>query len=91
MQTSSDGITVKNLSQVDSTEMRSLLKDKPLRTPGQSCEEQRRRLFEEKLELPIIAAVTASVLAGLETWRAYSNQPPQPWPVAMIAFALPLR
>ena len=31
---------------------RSPLKDKPLRVPGQSIEEQRDKLFEDKLEMP---------------------------------------
>jgi hypothetical protein len=65
---------------------RSPLKDRPLRTPGQSCDERRRQIFDDKLELPIIAASAATVLTGLEVWRTYSNQPPQPWIYALFAF-----
>ncbi|QJR14663.1 nuclease-related domain-containing protein [Usitatibacter palustris] len=65
---------------------RSPLKDKPLRTPGQSCEE-RRRSIQEKLEPSLIAAAAGVVLTALEVWRAYANQPPAPWAVATVALA----
>lgn len=64
---------------------RSPLKDNPLRNPGQSCEERRRHIFDDKLEIPIIAASTSVVLTGLEFWRSYSNSPPAPWIYASIA------
>lgn len=35
---------------------KSPIKDKPLRMPGQSIEEERRRLFEDKLETPLLLA-----------------------------------
>ena len=67
-------------------ETRSPLKDIPLRNPGQSCEERRRELFDNKLELPLLAAVASVVLTGLEFWRSYANTPPAPWAYASLAF-----
>lgn len=45
---------------------KSPLKDKPLRLPGQSLEEEHRRLIEEKLEQPLLAAAFLTALAMLE-------------------------
>lgn len=45
---------------------RSPLKDKPLRLPGQSLEEERRKLFEDKLEMPGLAAILAVLLTSME-------------------------
>ena len=57
---------------------KSPIKDKPLRMPGQSLEEERRRLFEDKLETPLLLAVFFIVLSALEWWRDYSQSPPSP-------------
>ena len=57
---------------------RSPLKDRPLRNPGQSVEEARRKLLEDKLEQPLLAAVFAALLAALEWWRYFTGRPPQP-------------
>lgn len=53
---------------------RSPLKDKPLRLPGQSVEEQRRELIEDRFETPAFAALILVVVAGLEWWRSLSEQ-----------------
>jgi hypothetical protein len=66
-------------------ELRSPLKDVPLRTPGQSCDERRRQIYDDKLELPIIVAAASVVLTGLELWRSYSGTPPSPGVYASIA------
>ena len=58
---------------------RSPLKDKPLRNPGQSCDERRRELFEDRLEMPFLWSLGATGMAALEVWRAYLDQPPHPW------------
>jgi hypothetical protein len=50
----------------DERRSRSPLKDRPLRNPGQSVEEQRRKLIEDKLEQPLLVAVFVVVLAGYE-------------------------
>lgn len=57
---------------------KSPIKDKPLRSPGQSLEEERRRLFVDKLETPLLLAVFFVVLSALEWWRDYTQSPPNP-------------
>ncbi len=61
---------------------RSPLKDKPLRLPGQSLEEERRKLFEDKVEMPGLTAILALTMAGWEWWRYYAEKPPQPDQIA---------
>ena len=48
---------------------RSPIKDKPLRNPAQSLEEERRALLEDKLEPWLLIAAVFFVLALLEWWR----------------------
>lgn len=74
-------------------EQRSPLKAKALRSPGQSCEEKRRQLLQDKIETPLILAVLMIVLTAQEFWRAYWNFPPTPWlfmlfAAGSVAFAL---
>lgn len=57
---------------------KSPLKDKPLRHAGQSLEEERQRLIEDKLESPLLLAVFFCTLAGLEWWRYFNPFTPQP-------------
>lgn len=57
---------------------RSPLKDKPLRLPGQSVEEQRRRLIEDRLETPALAAVLLIAISSMEWWRSWSELPYAP-------------
>ena len=57
---------------------KSPIKDKPLRSPGQSLEEERRKLFEDKLETPFVLALFFTFLAALEWWRYYMKRPPSP-------------
>jgi hypothetical protein len=57
---------------------RPALKDKPLRNPGQSVEEARRQLLEDKVEQPFVSALLLLLIAGLEWWRSFSGMPPQP-------------
>lgn len=71
---------------------KSPIKDKPLRTPGQSLEEERRKLFEDKLETPLMLAMFFIILAAMEWWRYFSKKPPSPlvfsvFAVLMIGFA----
>ena len=67
---------------------RSPLKDKPLRVPGQSIEEQRDKLFEDKLEMPALVAVFALLLAGWEWWRYFTHTPPMPRLMSAIALCV---
>lgn len=63
----------------------SPLKAKPLRNPGQSLQELRDELLEDKFAVPVFMAIAAVVFAGLEWWRAYAPQPPQPVALTLIA------
>ncbi|APV51647.1 hypothetical protein BWI17_19285 [Betaproteobacteria bacterium GR16-43] len=67
------------------TEDRSPLKGRPLRYPGQSCEERRRTLFDEKLETPLFVAGAAIVLTLVEFMNMYWLRPPSPWVYLFIA------
>lgn len=61
-----------------SEQSKSPIKDKPLRNPGQSLEEERRKLFEEKLETPFVLALCFTLIAALEWWREYAEMQPSP-------------
>jgi hypothetical protein len=64
---------------------RSPLKDKPLRYPGQSLDEQRLSLLDDKVLEPLLLALFLVVLALLEWWRYLYPQPPLPWLVSVMA------
>lgn len=69
---------------------RSPIKSKPLRTAGQSLEEQRRALIEDKVFEPMLVALLLAVLAVLEWYRYLAEMPPSPGlfsAVALIAVA----
>ena len=57
---------------------KSPIKDKPLRSPGQSLEEERYKLFEDKLETPMVLVVAFIAITGMEWWRYYGMRPPNP-------------
>lgn len=59
-------------------EKRSPLKDRPLRNPGQSVDEQRNDLILDKVFEPLMVVLLLFVLAALEWSRYYFPQPPQP-------------
>ena len=59
-------------------ENRSPLKDKPLRLPGQSLQEERDALWDDKLGPYFLMALFFVVLAGLEWCRDLMNLPPMP-------------
>jgi hypothetical protein len=70
---------------------RSPIKDKPLRLPGQSLEEERAAIWDDKLEPYALQALFFIVIAALEWWRAWTNMPPAPAVfsiVALLALAL---
>lgn len=58
---------------------RSPLKDKPLRNPGQSLDEQLDEIIDDKVCAPLLIALILVVLAGLEWWRYYFTQKPSPY------------
>lgn len=57
---------------------RSPIKDKPLRNPGQSLDEQLNDLVINKVTQPLVIALVLVVLAGTEWWRYYFPQKPSP-------------
>lgn len=69
---------------------RSPIKDKPLRTAGQSLEEQRRVLIEDKVLEPLLIAGVLLIMAAIEWYRYLFNVPLSPaWfsTVAVLAVA----
>jgi hypothetical protein len=60
----------------------------PLRSPGQSLEEERRKLFEDKLETPLMLAVVFMVFAAMEWWRYFWKVPPKPFIFTIVAVLL---
>jgi hypothetical protein len=65
---------------------KSPIKDKPLRAPGQSLDEQRFDLFYDKQLAPFFVALMLVMIAALEWWRYFHQAPPSP--VLFTAFAL---
>ena len=64
---------------------RSPIKDKPLRSPGQSLEEQMRELFDNKVMIPLVGAVMFTVFAVMEWYRHFSGVPPAPKTMTVLA------
>jgi hypothetical protein len=64
---------------------RSPIKDKPLRFPGQSCQEERAKLISDKLESWLLWAVFMLVLAGWEWFRYFQPGPTSPWVLTVAA------
>jgi len=67
---------------------KSPIKDKPLRLPGQSLEEERRRLFEDRLETPFVLALCFTLVAALDWWREVADLPPSPRTFTVAAVLL---
>jgi hypothetical protein len=64
---------------------RSPLKDKPLRLPGQSLDEERRRLIEDKVETWVWIGLIMAAFAALEWFRYLVPREPKPWLLTMAA------
>lgn len=69
---------------------RSPLKDKPLRVPGQSVEDQLADAKDDYVIIPLAQAWFAVVLAGYEWWRAYAASPPHPILISVLAVCVVL-
>ena len=69
---------------------KSPLKDKPLRNPGQSLDEQRFDLVYDRMMGPFMIALFTVMLAGLEWWRYFHPTPFNPliYSVFAIFFVL---
>ena len=57
---------------------KSPIKEKTLRHPGQSLDEQLDTLINEKGMIYLVSAILSIMLAVLEWWRYYQNTPPAP-------------
>jgi hypothetical protein len=66
----------------------SPLKAPPLRTPGQSLDEEISRLIDEDAATYIFGGLFAIALAGLEWFRSFLGAPPQPVPFTLLAIAV---
>lgn len=62
----------------------SPLKKPPLRQAGQSLQAEREELWEGMLGWCLVV-LFMWVLAGLEWWRYFSNEPPSPWLYTVLA------
>lgn len=67
---------------------KSPIKDKPLRVPGQSLEEARRKLFEDKVETPLMLAIVFIAFAGMEWFRHFMGMPPRPILFTIVAILM---
>ena len=67
---------------------RSPLKDLPLRLPGQSLEEERSELLNDKLEPWLLCAALFIVLAALEWWRYVTHALPSPVVTSLAALVV---
>jgi hypothetical protein len=56
--------------------------------PGQSLEDERTAIWDDKLEPWLLLAVVFIVLAGLEWARSFYPAPPQPWLMSISAAAV---
>ncbi len=72
---------------MSSNEKRSPLKERPLRYPGQSLDEQLDQMTSNMLQLFLVASLGVS-LAVWEWWRWYWDSPPQPIVATVVAVVL---
>lgn len=68
--------------------MKSPLKDKPLRNPGQSLDNELRDLVFDKVLFYFTAAVIFVLLAVVEWWRYYAAASPSPRTYTVIALVV---
>ena len=64
---------------------RSPIKDKPLRHAGQSLEDERRNLWEDKVHPYVFLALVYVVMAGIEWLRYFQNDKPHPLIFSAVA------
>jgi len=72
------------------TQTRSPIKDRPLRLPGQSLEEERNAIWEDKIEPYALIALFFVAFAAIEWWRLWTSLPPVPWPLTGCALLMVL-
>lgn len=64
---------------------RSPIKEAPLPQAGESLRERRNRIWDDRIETPLVVAALAVGIAALEWWRMYFPSPPYPWAMTAIA------
>jgi hypothetical protein len=69
----------------DEATKKSPLKDRPLRNPGQSLDDEIERQFDDEWMPYFLASLVAVGLAGLEWWRFTRPSPPRPWFYTILA------
>ena len=67
---------------------RSPIKDRPLRQAGQSLEEERAAIWDDKLEPTALMAVCFVAIAFVDWWRYWINVPPNPWLFSGVALVM---
>jgi hypothetical protein len=77
-------VAVSFLKKRGSPKYKSPLKDKPLRNPGQSLDEEIDRLINEEGMIWIATIAGSITLFGLEWWRWYANTEPDPRAVGIL-------
>ena len=63
----------------------SPLKDRPLRNPGQSLDEEIERQFDDEAMPYFVVSLGTLILAGMEWWRFVHPSPPKPWMYTIFA------
>ncbi|HET7834137.1 MAG TPA: nuclease-related domain-containing protein [Gallionella sp.] len=66
-------------------ELRSPLKEVPLRYAGQSLDEEIQRIKDDEVLDPLVMGSMAVMLSLMEWWRWFANFPPQPIPFTLLA------
>ncbi len=64
---------------------KSPLKEKPLRTPGQSLDEEIEKIIDDKVMPYIMASSMILFITLFEWYRWYTSTPPSPWTFSIIA------
>lgn len=64
---------------------RSPLRDKSLRNPGESLQEEIEKLINDRFMPFVAATILILTMAAYEWWRVFSDFPPQPFGITVIA------
>jgi hypothetical protein len=68
-----------------STTTRSPLRDRPLRLPGQSVQDQLEKLIDERILIPALSTLVFVCLAALQWFYYFVPARGTPWPATVIA------
>ena len=73
---------------LDKTDVRSPLKTRPLRNPGQSLDERIQKIIDEDVSVYFLISFLAIIMAIYEWLRLYSECPPRPVLFTIIALVV---